>query len=192
MPGLQGNIDKGKKFAAVLLCVAALAHTAPVLAAPDGALGTVSTGYEELSLTIPSLIKLSNMGDLSFGQYSGASSTIAMNNRVCVYTNQSDGKYKVTASGDSDSTGGTGTGFYIHMGSAALPYHVKWNPSSADGGTALTAGTALTGQTGANTASQTCNSGSNANYEVFLTRDEILDVPAGSYSGVLKFIVQAE
>ena len=160
-------------------------------AASDGTAGTDSTGVFTASLTIPNLVRITGVGDLNFGAYSGGSDP-SLNERVCVYSNDpsTSGTYKVKISGDRDSTGGAGTAYYIRLtGAAVIPYSVSWNDEAADGGVALTAGSYLTAQTGANTTSSTCAGGNNANFQVSFTKDDILDRPAGLYTGVLTVLI---
>ena len=151
-------------------------------------MGTNSTGEFTASLTIPELVRVVGVGDLDFGTYSGGTD-MTRNERVCVYTNNSGGTYKVKASGDSNSTGGSGTAFYIKQSGAVIPYYVDWNDEASDGGSALTAGSFLTSQSGANTTSTNCAGGDNANFQVTFTKDNILDHPAGIYTGVLTVLI---
>ena len=162
-------------------------------AAQDGSEGTVdSTGSMEMYLTIPDLVRLSNVGDITFSSYSGAGDLSSYDN-VCIYTNDTQGHYQVTATGNHDSTGGSGTAFYVASGTYAISYSLSWNAATGGGGTAMTAGSALTGRTNGDRTSQSCGSGTalNASFQVSFSRANLLHQKrAGVYEGAITFVVE--
>lgn len=154
-------------------------------AASDGTLGATSTGTSTITVTVPNLIRITGMADFSFGTYSG-SGDMDQNDNVCVYTNKASGTYRVTASGS-----GAGGAFSVASGADTLAYGVFFNDvSGTTGEQALTSGSALTGQSGANTTSQTCGGSDNANIHVRFLETNLTAAPAGSYTGTLTIVVE--
>lgn len=103
-----------------------------VSSARDGQLGTTSTGYVEISLTIPELIKIANTHDIDLGSYTGEG-PMKGNEDLCIYSNVSGG-YKVSISDNGPKSGGT---FMLHntkKGQKNLSFHVSWNNTSGVSG----------------------------------------------------------
>lgn len=154
-------------------------------AATDGLLGTSSTGTATVSVTVPALIKISGMDNMAFGTWPG-SGDLNDNQNVCVYTNKAAGTYRITGTGD-----GSGNAFTMASGGNTLAYSVYYNDATGTTGEQLlTAGTPLTGQSGAHTTSQTCSGGTNGNYHVEVLETDLLAVPSGDYSGLLTLVVE--
>lgn len=154
-------------------------------AASDGTLGATSTGTSLISVTVPNLIKVTGFADLALGAWSG-SGAMDGNDNICVYTNKASGTYRVTATGS-----GASNAFTITDGSNLIAYTAAFNDvSGTSGEQPLTSGTALTGQTGANTASQTCGGSNNSNFHVTIAEAALLAAPAGAYSGTLTILVE--
>lgn len=173
-----------KKLAVSLF---ALSLIAPIsaMAASDGTLGTTSTGTSTISVTVPALIKITGVADLALGTWAG-SGAMTGNDDVCIYTNKAAGNYRVTATGS-----GGGGAFTITDGSNTIAYTAAWNDvSGTTGQAALTSGTALNGQTGANTSSQTCGGSQNANFYISIAEAALLAAPSGAYSGTLTMVVE--
>jgi len=147
------------------------------------------TSDSTVSLTVSELVRITSLSDMTL-TFTGGTSAPSDFKNVCVYTNMTSAAYKVTAFGNGNSTGGTGTDFFVHAGTYAIPYRVKWNTVTGGGGTELTAGSELTGLSGANTTSQSCGGSPNASFEVSFVREEILKKPSGTYSGVLTFAIE--
>lgn len=92
----------------------------------------------------------------------------------------------MTASGS-----GASNAFTLASGSNSLAYSVFYNDaSSTTGEAAVTAGTVLSGQSGANTTSVNCGGGSNANFHVRIAESNLLAAPAGAYTGILTLFVE--
>ncbi len=161
-------------FAAVSLIstrVMAIAH--------DGSTGsTVSSGDLTASVTISHLMKITSVGDLT-AEYQG-NGDLTLQDDVCVYTNDSLGRYKAKLTGD-------GPGFTIKKGSDHVDYAAFWNDEAGAKGSSVTSGEPLSGQTGAS-FSQSCTDKSgnvNGNFTLAFSKKNLLAVPAGTYTGHL-------
>jgi spore coat protein U-like protein len=155
-----------------------------VQAAQDGPLASTSGGEYSMSLDIPNLVKVSGIADLNFGSYSGIGSA-TQSDDVCVYTNNTNGQYRVTARGS-----GTAFAFTVANGAHLIPYTVRWNNSTGTGGNfSLSTNTQSSTLTGGNSTSQSCGGGANANFEVSMAQAALLNVPAGTYTGVITLII---
>ena len=171
--------------AALLFFSVALFSVVPVQADNDGLLSSDSLGSTPLSLSIPSLVKLSGIENLNFGNYIGPGNAVLADD-VCVYTNLSTGQYKITARGS-----GSSYAFTLTNGTQEIPYTVRWNNSTGTSGNVdLSANTTSSTFTGANTSSVTCSGGNSANFQVTISQNALLSVKAGSYNGILTLIVQ--
>ncbi len=151
--------------------------------ATQGTLGPTSTGTVNISLTIPQLVKISGLSDIALGTISGA--PVSGNTTACIYSNNS-GNYAVTVTGS-----GAGGAFTIAGPSPAttstIAYTADWIANSITA--PLTAGTKLTGRTGANTTSVNCAGGSNATFSVTFSEAAITAVPSGAYSGTATILI---
>lgn len=142
-----------------------------------------STGSTDLSLTVPALVRISAVSDINI-TYSGGA-TASSNDGVCIYTNDSSGQYKVTARG----SGGSYAFLLSDGGSQTLPYKLKWNESPEVGGVDLTANVRSETQSNANTQYQNCGGGNTANFQVTFNQSDLMNVPAGTYTGTITFII---
>jgi len=68
-----------------------------VLCAKNGALGIHSSTKSNLSVTIPPLAHITNVGQLQFHKSSSSNASLRASVDACVYSNLSDAGYKVTA-----------------------------------------------------------------------------------------------
>ena len=186
------NTKRTLQYIAILL-VASSSH---VLAAGQGDLGTQSTGTSTISVTTTELVQMTNVGDVSFGNYPGtygtANTVINKSDDVCIYTNDTNTRYKVTASGG-------GSGYQLVNGGSTIPYQVKWYPTTSEGSpTTLESGTTnwapgtgtATGFTNA-TNTWPCST-DNARFEITINQSDLLAVPANSYTGTLTLIVMPD
>jgi hypothetical protein len=154
-----------------------------VEAAQDGTLGATSTGSTDMDVTIPGLVRITGVGNLDFGNYTGGSAP-SLYEPVCVYTNDASGNYKVTARGT-----GASYAFTVDDGNGhTIPYSVSWDDFSAT--ISLSPDTASTTRSGANTSSQTCGGGNSARFQVSFTASALLSKPAGTYTGTLTLIIE--
>jgi hypothetical protein len=154
------------------------------MAATDGPLGVTSTGDTYITLGVSSLVRITGIDGIDFGLYDG-SGNIAENDDVCIWTNDSGAKYKVTASGD-----GAAHAFNVRSGGNILPYTVRWNDTPGISGNVALTKDVLSGVfNNANTSSSTCGGTMNANYEIRIDGDDLLAVRPGTYTGVLTLVI---
>ena len=159
--------------------VGMLSSGAALAATVDGNLGingATSNGTVDITLTVPDLVRISNLNAITMTDngtsYSGTDD-------VCVYRNFT-GDYTITA----DGTQVPGT-FTLQDGTNAssILYTVDW------GGAGLTATTA-SAQTGASTTSQSCGGGTNLTLTVDATYEEVSGASiAGAHTDVLNLVV---
>lgn len=187
---MGAKLTKGLRFFAfqewcsILLssCVCLPTHA---YAATDGSLGSSSEGSTYVTLSIPNIVRISGISDLSFGAYGGSGSP-SLDDDICIYENNTSGTYKVTAHGS-----GTSSAFTVTDGSNLIAYAVRFN--NVTGTTSnfpLTTNVTSSTLSGANSASQTCGGGNNANFQVTLQKADLLKVPAGTYSGTLTLVIE--
>jgi hypothetical protein len=154
-------------------------------AAPPRALAADNV-TASINLSVPALVRVYGIGNLPLGTYTGAPEGVTANDNVCVWSNQSSGNYKVTArgSGQEDAfTLGNGSG-------GILPYEVRWNNSTSTvGNVALTKGVQSSTFSIASRPPSVCSGSENANFQVLISRTELLKVAAGAYSGVLTLVI---
>ncbi|MGH1469993.1 MAG: hypothetical protein ACRBCS_02290 [Cellvibrionaceae bacterium] len=137
------------------------------------------------TVTIPSLVRLSNIEDINFGVYDGVSGVVSQNESFCVYSNASN--YTITPS-TLTSAGSPLTFGLSSAGGKILEYSVRIN-NSADGasGVDLTNGE-TSGSMSTNLPypfSVSCRNGDNAAIFIQIQGSDIQAVSPGSYSGTL-------
>jgi hypothetical protein len=154
------------------------------LAATDGTLGATSTGTSLVSLSISQVFKITGLADIALGAF--GTTDMTGNSDACIYTNTAGGAYHVKVTDDS----GTG-GFALKTaGGSTVPYTVKWNSAAGTtGNAAVTYNTDLAG-TNANTTSQTCAGGKNANVAVNVLATDLTAAAAGNYSTTLSVLIE--
>lgn len=169
-----------------LLIAVSLATATVATAATDGSLGTTSTGSSDISIEIPAYVRATGFANFSFGTWSG-SGNFDSNDNVCIYSNSTGGGYQVTATGE-----GAGGAFTLSNGSGGeLDYEVWWNDAAnTTGSVQVTAGVALTGQTGAHTTSQTCGGGNRANLRIRILSTALSTSNSGAYSGTVTIVIE--
>jgi hypothetical protein len=179
------------KYCNYFACAALLAGglDSGAFAATQGTLGSTSTGSLSISASVPNRIQLTGLTDVAFTNQD-PSSTASNAQNVCVWANTSTKGYNVTATGS-----GTSGAFTLANGAATVPYSVQWSASSgAAAGSALAAGTALTGLVSTAT-SPTCSAGpaSSASLIVSLSSTNLQSMQAAtSYTGTLTLVVAPE
>jgi hypothetical protein len=134
-------------------------------------------------------VRLTSLGDLSFGTVSDLTSDAVQSESVCIYADTASNGYNVTAIGT-----GAGGAFQLSSGLQSLPFEVQWsNASGRTSGVQLDPNVPLTGQTSGATQ-QTCNNGpaSTASLVVLLPASALSSATAGSYSGTLTLVLGAE
>lgn len=133
---------------------------------------------------------ISGLTDLTFTSVSFTSPSTTMSEDICVYSSSFPEKYQITASGS-----GIGGSFTLASGANTLAYQVAWSssPGQTSGGTSLSAGVPLTGQT-SSASQKTCNSGpaTSASLIVTIPYSAVDAATAGNYSGTLSLTVIPE
>ncbi|MEO5774852.1 MAG: hypothetical protein ABIQ32_12145 [Sphingomicrobium sp.] len=159
-------------------------------AATQGTAGATSTGTVTINASVASRVQITGLSDVTF---TGVDPSTAASNaqNVCVWSNTSTKGYNIKATGSGASSAFT-------LSSAALPvvpYSVEWAGSSAQSsGTALTAGTALTGLT-STAINPTCSAApsTTASLIVKLAAADLQSMTAGAaYAGTLTLVVAPE
>lgn len=133
---------------------------------------------------------ISGLTDLTFTLVSFTSPSTTMSEDICVYSSSFPERYQVTASGS-----GSGGSFILASGSDTLAYQVAWSssPGQTSGGTLLSAGVPLTGQT-SGASQKTCNSGpaTSASLIITIPYSAVDAATAGNYNGMLNLTVIPE
>ena len=157
------------------------------IAATDGLNATTSTGTTVVTFTIPKLIIATSFANIGMGTYTGTGDLNA-NDDLNIATNYGTAArtYRVTVTGS-----GTSSAFTVTDGSQTIAYNAYYNKvTGTTGRSALTSGTALTGQTGAATtlASATLN----ANLSIEMLQANLQAVNAGAYTGTITLVFTPE
>ncbi|TQV89035.1 hypothetical protein [Aliikangiella coralliicola] len=154
------------------------------MAATQGTLGATSTGDLIISLDIDNLVRVSNLNDINLGNFNGGAGDLSGSDTFCVYRNGA-GNYNINMSGS-----GAANAYTLASGANTLPYAVEFVNGATT--TAMATGTALTGQTGANTTSDTCGGADNVSLNVTVANGDLAAAPAGTYTGTLTIVVAPE
>lgn len=158
-----------------------------VFAATQGTLGTTSTGTVNVSITIPALVQITGLSDITLGSTSSFPAT--GNTTACIYSNVASplGSYFVTATSQNTS----GADFRVKdSGTNYIVYSAFWNnTSAATQTTALTSGTKTAQQTGGSAVSLTCGGSSNANFNISFSTAQVQGVPAATYTDVVTLLI---
>lgn len=132
-------IVKNKRVRRSLIATAIACSLFPAMAqaAPQqGQLGATSTGSITITATIPALVEISKLSDLTFTTLNGTDATLKED--VCVFSNTLTRGYTIKGSG----SGASGAYTLVNSSNATIPYSVAWASSaSASTGTALLNGT---------------------------------------------------
>lgn len=134
-------------------------------------------------------VRISSLGDLSFGTLSDLSSDSVRSESLCLYADTATNGYTVTATG-----GGAGGAFQLTSGLSSLAYEVQWSDASGrTSGAPLSPNVPLTGQTSA-ASHQVCTNGpaASASLIVLLRSGSLSSATAGTYTGTLTLLVGAE
>ncbi len=174
----------------LIAAIAALGtFSAGIFAASDGDVGTTSTGTTDITLVVPDLVRISDLSDIDLGTYSGMG-TETGNTDACIFRNGA-GTYTVTATTDKgDFRISRGAG-----GTAAedIDFDAYWNDESGTTGrAALTYNTALTTQSGANTAAIDCGGGTNANFSVEIAAADMQTKNPATYEATVTIVIAPE
>ena len=160
-----------------------------IFAASDGDVGTTSTGTTDIQLVVPDLVRISSLSDIDLGTYSGMG-TETGNTEACIFRNGA-GTYSVTATTNKGA-------FRISRGAGGtaaedIDFDAYWNDvTGTTGRAALTYNTALTTQSGTNTASITCGGGTNANFSVEIAAADMQTKNPATYSATVTIVIAPE
>ena len=158
-----------------------------IFAATDGSLGTTSTGTVVVSITIPALVQITGLSDITLG--SASTFPVTGNTTACIYSNVASplGSYYVTAS----SLNTSGADFRVKdSGMNYITYSAYWhNTSAATQTTALTSGTKTAQQTGGSAISLTCGGGANANFNINFSETQVQAAPAATYTDTVTLLI---
>jgi spore coat protein U-like protein len=84
--------------------------------------GGVATVTFDLDLTIPEMIRISDLNDIALGTFDGLNDLVSSDG-ICVYRNNVAATYTITASGGSGS-------FDVDNGIDVIPYQVEYDDSN--------------------------------------------------------------
>lgn len=158
------------------------------VAARGGLMGATSTGYVDVSLTIPPRIQIANNDDINLGLYQNAGD-LNGHTDLCIYTN-SVGGYKVNVSDD----GNNGDDFNLINRSqqnapTKLPLNVSWNnKKGSSGARKVSQNKAIEFE---KMAKSGCAAGDyNANLSVNVSERHLQSAPSGHYTANLAILVE--
>lgn len=158
----------------------------PAHAATQGTLGATSSGTVSISVSVANRAQITGLTDVAFTNVDPASPATSAQSD-CVWSNTATKGYSITATGS-----GTSGAFTLANGSLTVPYTVQWSASSGQSsGSAMTAGTALSGLT-TTAANPTCSSAPNTTSSLIVTISAANlqgMVSSTSYTGSLTLLV---
>jgi hypothetical protein len=134
-----------------------------------------------IDVTLPDLVRISQMDDLDLGTYDGINDSTGTD-FICVYRNGLSGAYNIAAQGD-----GAANAFEIADGSNALSYQVEYDDGT--GFVILTAAGAPLNRANADPNATDCGGVSNAQVRVTVFAIDMDAVPVGNYAGTLTLTV---
>lgn len=169
------------------ICLISFVLPSLVFGSTQGTLGTTTTGTVNVSITIPPLVEVTGLTDITLGSTSSFPAT--GNTTACIYSNVTSpaGSYYVTATSQNSS----GANFRVKdSGTNFIVYSAFWNnTSAATQNTALTSGTKTAQQTGGNATSLTCGGSANANFNLSFSAAQVQGVQAATYTDVVTVLI---
>ncbi len=179
---IRRNVTVRSAFLCTALFAGLLASQ-PGFAATDGEIGSSSQGSVGLSVSIPALVRISNLEDMSFGTWDGTQS-MSNDDKVCVWS--SSRGYSLTGVG-------TGGGDFVIRDETGneIPFSVEW---AAPSGSAqqLQPGQALPDLASPSIDTSCSDEASMALMTIGFDQQDLAASPAGDYSGVLTLTVASE
>ena len=171
------------KIFSVLLPILVLGISTGYVAS-DGVVGTSSTGTSTLTVEVPAAAMISGLTDIIISS-AGDLSTAEATNNVCVYANNSNGYYNITANSENPGTDGTNDILRLINGAGDyLEYGINWNGTNR-----LFHNTPVNFDT-ANNSSITCGGGTNKSFQVYINPEHLQASPSGTYNDTITFVVQ--
>ena len=169
------------------LLLGTLASTA--FAATDGSLDSTSSGTADISVVIPSLAKITGVGDLTSTTWNGTGD-VDLNHTACIYSNSAVG-YKVKITAASNPSSSPTTGYYIGSGATnqEVPYTMSWAPNNTGASADV-----LTHATNSSTYSavstlEDCGGTPNSTYLVHFAHAALLAVHPGTYTQTITILI---
>ena len=141
------------------------------------------------ALAIPNAmadIRVSNLDPYIYGSWTGGN--LQTNDRTCVYQDDGNTRYRVTATDDSTITP---SGFFLEnaTNTVEIPYQVKWRSRPTNGGATLTDGVPRN-RGNANTTSELCTDALSSNMRIRIVAADLAAAPAGNYSAEVTIFVE--
>lgn len=171
LPGRQGTRKPGRRI-----------RIRAVAAAGAIALAATHAGAADR-------VRITGLSDIGFGTLSNFAADAVRSDDICVFSNTSPERYRVTATGS-----GTGGAFLLSSGANTLAYDVQWNDNDGQvTGTQLLPNQPLASQS-SNATQQRCNNGpaATASLIVILRSSALSAASSGTYSGTLTLLVAPE
>ncbi len=180
------QVTRAGILAAAMAAAAVFGGTA-AQAATQGSLGATSSGSVTITASVPNRTQISSLSDINFANVD-PSSTATSTQSNCVWSNTATKGYSIKATGS-----GTAGAFTLISGALTpVPYSVQWSQSSGQAsGTAMTAGTTLSGQV-TTAVTPTCSTApsSTSSLIVSIAATDLQGMVATtSYSGTLTLLV---
>ncbi len=158
----------------------AAAMASSAMAATQGTAGFTSTGSVIISIDVNDEVQISNLTDINLGAFAGVDLTGS--SPACIYRNGPATTYQITGTGS-----GAANAFTLTDGTNTVPYTVNYTDDSVT--SAMTTGTALLGQDGADDDTGCANTGDNGTIAVTVTAANAAALPASTYTGTLTLVV---
>lgn len=171
-----------------ILALALVSAATPAFAATQGTPGPTSTGTVTINASITPEVNITDLNDIAFSNQKlrtalAQGADAHGSDAVCVWSNNVDGSYYITATGD-----GASNAFSLTDGTKTLPYAVSWTDTGGTA-TALTAGT-KSAQFLSNAIQPDCAGATDATLTIAITSAGIQTMTATTtYSGVLTLLV---
>lgn len=182
---------RSAQLLAIALGLFACLSSVEASAATQGTAGTTSTGTVTVSASVAARVDITGLSDVSFADAdlgpvinTAGQATKAQN--VCVWSNNADKSYYITASGSGAASAFT----LANAANPVVPYEVYWNATSGQvTGTQLTTGTKSAKLVGTATA-PTCSGGSTASLVLGIQGSDANSMLASTaYTGTLTLLV---
>jgi len=174
-------------FSKSLACLALFASAVPAYAATQGTPGPTSTGTITINATITPEVSISNLNDITFDTTAlrtalNTGADVNQSDPLCVWSNNPDGSYFITATGD-----GAANAFTLNDGTRTIAYSVSWATVGAE--VTLTAGQKSSKFT-SNASVPNCGGSVSAAINITLANAAIAAMEATTtYAGVLTLLV---
>lgn len=184
--------DFQKAISALLMAgAAAVLLSSEAIAATQGTAGTTSTGTVTITASVAARVDITGLSDVTFadadvGPIINTASQATKPQNVCVWSNNSDKSYYITATGSGAANAFT----LANSTNPVIPYEVYWNASSGQtSGTQLVTGVKSAKLIGSATA-PTCGGGTTASLIVGIQGSDANTMLANtSYTGTLTLLL---